>query len=140
VKKKSLATPQDKKDWTAYTRNPGEIHDKEESNKVNKVNRIRKLDLHGATIDEANELVKKFIIDSHERGYKKIIIITGKGLRSKIYDDPYISRKAGVLRNSVPDYISSDVDLSKIIKSSTKADKIDGGDGAIYVFLKNKLG
>ena len=67
MKKKSLATPQDKKDWTAYTRNPGEIHDKEESNKVNKVNRIRKLDLHGFSLDEANQKVKDFIYQLKEK-------------------------------------------------------------------------
>ena len=48
------------------------------------VNKIRKLDLHGLSLNQANKIVKKFIIESFEEGYKKLLIITGKGLRSKV--------------------------------------------------------
>ena len=40
------------------------------------------------------------------------------------------------LKYSVPEYIKSDLDLSKHIVSISNADKIDGGDGAIIIKLK----
>ena len=42
----------------------------------------------------------------------------------------------GILKNSIPEYISNDADLSNIIKNITKADVQHGGEGAIYISLK----
>ena len=81
-------------------------------------------------------MVKKFVLDSISSGYKKIIIITGKGLRSKVYDDPYRSKEMGVLKNSVPEFIRNDEDLKGKISKITKAELKDGGEGALYIFLK----
>ena len=80
------------------------------------------------------ELGVDLVIDCS--GFKKLIVITGKGKGSKIYGDPYISEKMGVLKNSVPDFIMQDFDLKNIISSLSKAKISDGGDGAIYVNLK----
>ena len=44
-------------------------------------------------------LVKKFIIQSFEQGYRKLLIVTGKGKRSKVNENPYISSKFSVLKN-----------------------------------------
>jgi DNA-nicking Smr family endonuclease len=94
--------------------------------------------LHGFSLSEANKAVKRFIIESFDRGYKKILIVTGKGLRSMSYENPYISKNLSILKNSIPEYINNNESLmSKIIKIS-KANIKDGGDGAIYIFLKNK--
>ena len=51
-----------------------------------------------------NKIVRKFIIDSSNIGCKKVLIITGKGLRSKVYNNPYLSEKMNVLKNSIPDF------------------------------------
>ena len=138
MKKKSSATTQDKKDWTAFTKDPNDLYDKEvnSQNLNNKKDKIIKLDLHGSSLDEANKRVKKFIIKSYNSGYKKLIIVTVKGLRSKTFDNPFVSEQMSILRNSVPDYISNDGDLSNIVKNISKADMQDGGDGAIYISLK----
>ena len=138
MKKKSSATTQDKKDWTAFTKDPNDLYDKEvnSQNLNNKKDKIIKLDLHGFSLDEANKKVKKFIIKSYNSGYKKLIIVTGKGLRSKTFDNPFVSEQMSILKNSVPDYISNDGDLSNIVKNISKADMRDGGDGAIYISLK----
>ena len=93
--------------------------------------------MHGVSLDEANKIVKKFINSSKENGFKKIIIVTGKGSRSKVYDDPYRSEKMNVLRYSIPEYIQNDDDLSSKIVRISQAEKKDGGEGAIYVFLKS---
>ena len=138
MKKKYTASPKDKKDWSNFTKQINNISFKkedllEENQGSNKVN---KLDLHGYSLDGANKVVKKFITESYERNYKKLLIVTGKGSRSKSYDNPYISEKLSVLKNSVPECIKNDEDLNSIIIKITHADRKDGGEGAINIFLK----
>jgi DNA-nicking Smr family endonuclease len=137
VKKKFFASARDAQDWLNFTKNLENVYDKE-TNFYQTNAKIKKLDLHGFSLDEANKKAEKFIIESYKYGYKKILIITGKGSRSKVYDDPYRSEKMSVLKYSVPEYIKNQDNLSKKIKSITKADINDGGDGAIYVNLKQQ--
>ena len=138
MKKKYPATPEDKKDWIAFTKRLENIHNKDDDfiKQNNNANRIKRLDLHGLSLNQANKIVKKFILDSFEEGYKKLLIITGKGLRSKVYKNPYLSEQLSVLKNSVPEFIKNDKDLFKKISSTETADLKDGGDGAFYIFLK----
>ena len=139
MKKKNPVSSKDKKDWNVFTKNLNKIYDKEVNlqDKNYLVQKIKKLDLHGISLDQANKKVKKFIMKSYDEGYKKLIIITGKGLRSKIFNNPYVSEDMGILKNSVPEYVFNDPELSHIIKKISKADIKHGGDGAIYIFLKN---
>ena len=139
VKKKNLISSKDKKDWLAFTKQMGNIKAKESDLlKENiKLSEVKKLDLHGFSLIEANQIVKNFIINSFNSGYKKLLIVTGKGLRSKSHENPYLSEKLSVLRNSVPEYIKNDENLANKINSISTADIKDGGEGAIYVFLKN---
>ena len=102
-------------------------------------NKVNKLDLHGHSLIEANQLVKDFITKSFENGYRKLLIVTGKGSRSKSYDNPYFSEKLSVLKHSIPEYIENNQDLNSKIISISKADQKDGGEGAIYILLKKKL-
>ena len=88
-------------------------------------------------MDNANKVVKKFIIESFDKGYNKLLVVTGKGLRSKSYDNPYISENLSVLKNSVPEYIKNNENLNSIISKIIQADQQDGGEGAINIFLKN---
>ena len=88
-------------------------------------------------MDNANKVVKKFIIESFDKGYNKLLVVTGKGLRSKSYDNPYISENLNVLKNSVPEYIKNNENLNSIISKITQADQQDGGEGAFNIFLKN---
>ncbi|MBA1338702.1 MAG: DNA-nicking endonuclease, Smr domain [Pelagibacterales bacterium] len=139
MKKKNFVSLQDKKDWLDFTKNIGEISPKKEDllEKNEENNKIQKLDLHGFSLKEANDEVKNFIIKFFYKGVKKLIIITGKGSRSKSYNNPYVSETLGVLKNSIPDFIKNDENLnSKILKISSASIK-DGGEGAIYIFLKN---
>ena len=101
------------------------------------VNEVKKLDLHGFSLIKANKIIKNFIINSFNSGYKKLLIVTGKGLRSKSHDNPYLSEKLSVLKYSVPEYIKNDENLSNKINKISTADIKDGGEGAIYIFLKN---
>ena len=139
MKKKYSASSKDKKDWEDFTKQVGNISVTEddflEDNR--QINKVRKLDLHGYSLDNANKVVKKFIIESFDKGYNKLLVVTGKGLRSKSYDNPYISENLSVLKNSVPEYIKNNENLNSVISKITQADQQDGGEGAINIFLKN---
>ena len=139
MKKKHSTSIKDEKDWSTFTKELKNIYDKdsslEDGNKNS--NKIGKIDLHGLSLDKANEIVENFINESFTTGYKKLIVVTGKGLRSQVYKDPYRSGKMSVLRYSVPEYIKNNENLSSKVSRIEKADLKDGGDGAICIFLKS---
>ena len=139
MKKKYAASSKDKKDWINFTRQIDNIRPKEAdlSQENIQINKVPKLDLHGFSLEESNRKVKKFIIKYSDHGYKKLLVITGKGLRSKSHNNPYISEKLNILRNSVPAFIENDEDLKNKISRISEADVRNGGEGAIYIFLKN---
>ena len=139
MKKKYSVSNKDKRDWIDFTKNIGNLYDKDinflKQNK--KVNLTKKIDLHGSSLSKANTIVENFINDYFELGYKKLIVITGKGSRSKNFDNPYRSEKMSVLKYAVPEYIKNNLSLLSKINRISKASQEDGGDGAFYIFLKN---
>ena len=141
MKKKYFASKKDKKEWSIFTKQLNDIYDKEANfvGQDNQIKKIQKLDLHGFSLNEANKEVKKFINESFNSGYKKLLVVTGKGLRSKVYNDPYRSEKMNILKYSVPEYIENDEELASKINSISSASLKDGGEGAIYILLKKKL-
>ena len=137
MKKKPTVSSKDQEEWLAYTKEMSDITSKDEDVLKKKLdNRVPKFDLHGLSLDQANKAAKKFIIESFATGFKKILIITGKGSRSKSYNNPYISEKLSILKNSIPDYINRNKELMKKISKISKASLKDGDDGAIYIFFK----
>ena len=140
MKKKHSATTRDKKAWISFTKQLENVPDKDEVfiRQNTRLNKMKTLDLHGFSLNEANKLVKKFIIESFKNGYKKLLVITGKGLRSKVFKNPYLSAKMSVLRYSVPEFINNNEDLFDKISKISKANPDDGGDGAFYIFLRQK--
>ena len=134
----SKITEKDKKDWDNFLEKNEKLPNKDLEKKENKLNKIKSLDLHGYTLDEANKKVESFLIDCFNQKVSKVIIVTGKGLHSQNDKDPYISKKFGILKNSVPDFIRNNYKLMTKIKSITDAEVTDGGSGAIYIFLKKK--
>ena len=129
----------DKKDWENFLKKNEKLSNKDLIKEEKKFYITKSLDLHGFTLDEANKKVESFIIDCYDQKVSKLIIVTGKGLHSQNDKDPYMSKKFGILKNSVPDFIKNNPSLMTKIKSITDAEVIDGGSGAIYVFLKKKL-
>ena len=129
----------DKEDWENFLKNKEKILNKDFVNKKNvRYEKVKKIDLHGYTIEEANKTIKQFIQKCFEESVTKIIVITGKGLRSKNVENPYLSRDLSILKYSVPEFIETNKDLMKIIIESTDANIEDGGSGAFYIYLKNK--
>ena len=129
----------DRKDWENFLEKKEKLPDKDLEKKKNKFHITKSLDLHGFTLDQANKKVESFITDCFDQKVSKVIIVTGKGLHSQNDKDPYISKKFGILKNSIPDFIKNNPNLMKKIKSITDAEIADGGSGALYVFLKKKL-
>ena len=140
MKKKNPENINDKKDWENFTQSLENIYDKDKNiDKLNfHSNKLRRLDLHGSSLEEANNEVRKFINDSYEKGYRKLLVITGKGLRSKTHKNPFVSDKLSVLKNSIPEFINNNKSLSDKIKNIYRAEISNGGDGALVIYLKTK--
>ena len=129
-----------KQDWKNFLNNKEKLPDKDFVNKKNiRYEKIKKIDLHGHTIDEANKAVEKFIQKCFDERVTKIIVITGKGLRSKNVENPYLSKDLSILKYSVPEFIESNISLTRMIIETTDAKIEDGGSGAFYIYLKNKF-
>ena len=135
----SNISDKDKKDWKNFLEKSEKLPNKDLEKNDNKFDATKSLDLHGFTLDEANKKVESFITDCFDQKVSKVIIVTGKGLHSQNDKDPYISKKFGILKNSVPDFIKNNPSLMAKIKSITDAEITDGGSGALYIFLKRKL-
>ena len=141
IKKKDTKNPDiDKQDWENFLNNKEKIPNKDFVYKKNiRYEKIKKIDLHGYTIDKANMAVDQFIQKCFDENVTKIIVITGKGLRSKNVENPYLSKDLSILKYSVPEFIENNSSLTKFIIETTDAKIEDGGGGAFYIFLKNKF-
>ena len=135
----SKISDKDKKDWKNFISSKDEIPNKDLNITKDKIKKkiIKKIDLHGFSLENANKVIEEFITQSFEERVNKIIVITGKGLRSKNDENPYISKNLSILKYSVPEFIKSNINLMKIIKNINEADIEDGGKGAFYIYLKN---
>jgi DNA-nicking Smr family endonuclease len=140
VKKKEINNPnKDKQDWENFLDNKEKILNKDFIHKKNiRYEKIKKIDLHGYTIEEANKAIEQFIQKCFEENVTKIIVITGKGLRSKNVENPYLSKDLSILKYSVPEFIEKNKSLTRLIIETTDAKIEDGGSGAFYIYLKNK--
>ena len=140
VKKKDINKPdKDKQDWENFLNTKEKIPNKDFVHKQNiRYEKIKKIDLHGYTIEEANKAVEQFIKKCFDENVTKIIVITGKGLRSKNVENPYLSRDLSILKYSVPEFIENNKNLTQFIIEIIDAKIEDGGSGAFYIYLKNK--
>ena len=130
----------DKEDWENFLKNKEKIPNKDFDTKKNiRHEKIKKIDLHGYTLEKANKAIEKFIQKCFDESVTKIIVITGKGLRSKNVANPYLSKDLSILKYSVPEFIESNISLIKMIIEITDAKIEDGGGGAFYIYLKNKF-
>ena len=128
----------DKKDWENFLSNDERLTDKDLKIKNKKPLKIKSIDLHGYTLEEANKFIESFIIKSYQEKINKLIVVTGKGIHSQNEKDPYVSKDLSILKYSVPEFISKNKDLMKIIYDIKDAKVEDGGAGAFYIFLKRK--
>ena len=135
----SKISDKDKKDWESFVKSNEKIYDKDSSNETNPRRNIstKTIDLHGYSLENANKTINEYIRNSYSENIKRLIVITGKGLRSNTQTDPYVSKDLSILKNSVPEFIKNNINLMKLIKEIKIADKEEGGKGALIIYLKN---
>ena len=128
----------DRRDWQNFISSEEKIYNKDSSLSQTRTykDEIKTIDLHGFSLENANKTIDEFISRCFEDKVSKITVITGKGLRSNNIDNPYVSKDLNILKNSVPEFIKSNSDLMKKIKSIKEAKIEDGGSGAFDIFLK----
>ena len=126
----------DKKDWHKFINSTEKLPNKDFKYQKNKSLKVRSIDLHGFTLDEANKTIEDFINKAFSENINKLIIVTGKGLHSENEKDPYVSKELGILKYSVPEFIINNASLMNKINQITDAKIEDGGEGAFYIFLK----
>jgi DNA-nicking Smr family endonuclease len=137
VKKKEDISKLDKESWAEYLKNPKDIFDNELEDRKpsNRLERYR-FDLHGFTLLEANEKIRELINSCQKKGFKEILLITGKGLHSNVDKNAYASKDLSKLRFAVPEYIKSQKELFDKVFEIKGAEIKDGGEGALIIKLK----
>lgn len=104
------------------------------------------VDLHGNTSEAAFSRLKGEIINSIKMGHRCLLVITGKGgkrvAQSESASVPHRKRDdfgsgTGLLKRLVPEWLTSP-ELSPFVISYDSAHKSHGGDGALYIMLRNK--
>ena len=128
----------DKKDWEDFLSKRETLPNKDFKFEQKKISKIKHIDLHGFTLEQANKTIEKFIDDCYQNSVSKIIVVTGKGLHSNVEKDPYVSKDLSILKYSVPEFIKGNDELMGMIKEIKDASIEDGGSGAFYIYLRNK--
>ena len=126
----------DKKDWETFISSDEKLPNKDFKSSKQKLFKVKSIDLHGYTLEEANKTIEIFIRQSFKEKINKLIVVTGKGLHSKNEKDPYVSKDLSILKYSVPEFIENNKNLMSIINEIKDASIEDGGSGAFYIFLK----
>tara|TARA_B100001093_G_scaffold210243_1_gene201905 strand:+ start:622 stop:1044 length:423 start_codon:yes stop_codon:yes gene_type:complete len=133
--KKNISN-KDKKDWEEFITSKEKLPNKDINFQQDNTIKIKIIDLHGYTLENANKTIEVFIKESFSESVNKIIVVTGKGLHSQNEKDPYVSKDLSILKYSVPEFINKNNDLMKMIYEIKDAKIDDGGEGAFYIFLK----
>ena len=129
----------DKKDWQTFISSKEKVIDKDFKSQKKNLLKVRSIDLHGYTLEQANNAIEQFILKAFEEGVSKLIVVTGKGIHSNVEKDPYKSKDLSILKYSVPEFIENNSELINKIVEIKDADIEDGGSGAFYIYLKKKL-
>ena len=126
----------DKKDWENFISSDVQLPNKDLKLSKEKSFKVKSIDLHGYTLEEANKTIEEFIYQSFSEKINKLIVVTGKGLHSQNEKDPYVSKNLSILKYSVPEFIENNKSLMNIINEIKDASIEDGGSGSFYIFLK----
>ena len=128
----------DKQDWNNFINSKNKLPNKDTKYNKKKIFETRSIDLHGYTLEEANQKMTSYIEECFINGVNKINVITGKGLRSKNLNDPYQSSNLSILKYSVPNFIKgSDHLMNKIISIDFEAVE-NPSVGNFDIFLRKK--
>ncbi len=129
----------DKNAWKEFLSSDEKLPNKDFKVNKKEISKIKQIDLHGYSLEAANETIKKYIENAYKNGVSKAIVVTGKGLHSDVEKNPYVSKDLSTLKYSVPEFIENNIELMKKIVEIKDASIDDGGSGAFYIFFKKKL-
>ncbi len=87
-----------------------------------------RLDLHGMTLDEGRDALERFLIRAQEKGFKTVLIITGKGAVSS----------ENTLRRQLPRWINEKPLRHLVSGFHSPAKQQDGGQGACYLSVRKR--
>ena len=85
-------------------------------------------DLHGYGRFEAEDRLRAFLSGSQARGFRAVLVITGQGRRG-----------GGVIRASIHEWLQAPA-LRGVVSGFAAAHRRHGGEGAIYITLRQKAG
>ena len=88
-----------------------------------------RIDLHGFTREEACRRLTRFIAESQMAGRRLVLVVTGKGRR------PEDGMSTGVIRRETPHWLARPPNAARVLDTAP-AQPRDGGDGALYVYLR----
>ena len=128
----------DKKDWQTFVLSKDKLPNKDFKLQKQNTPKVRSIDLHGYTLEQANNTIEEFILKAYAEKVSKLIVVTGKGIHSDVEKDPYVSKDLSILKYSVPEFINNNQNLMKVINDIQDAKIEDGGSGAFYIYLKKK--
>jgi DNA-nicking Smr family endonuclease len=94
-----------------------------------------RLDLHGMRQGEAHAALRRFLKSAQGKGYRHVLVITGKGAEPDRRRSFYEDDARGVLRQAVPHWLAAP-DLAHVVVSFSPAPRRLGGEGALYVRLR----
>jgi DNA-nicking Smr family endonuclease len=132
--------PKDIKAWEDFKNEKFLEGDKGEIPKISKQENKKndhidfKIDLHGFTLEEAFKKIHEVVESCYEKGMRNILVVTGKGLRSKVKENPYLSEDLSLLKYAIPNFINNE--LSEVVSFIQEAPKELGGSGAFFLKLK----
>lgn len=94
-----------------------------------------RIDLHGMTVAQAHQALIGFIMRAHGRGFRLVLVITGKGRTKRADDTVAMPARAGALKHEVPHWLRSGL-LAPRVMDVRESHRSHGGAGAYYVYLR----
>ena len=136
-KDKALITKEDISSWESFKKQDSISFEDKDLNFHQPFKKFKfdlKYDLHGYSLQEAFDKVDEIFDLSKKKNLTNILIVTGKGLRSKAFEDPYKSEDLSLLRYAIPSYIRKNYQ-NRLISISIASIE-NGGEGAYELKLK----
>ena len=98
----------------------------------------KKIDFHGMSLIEAEELLCKTVINCYNTNQRCILFVTGKGVNKKVTDYKNETRLYyGKIRSAFSSWIRKP-EIEKYILGVEQANMEYGADGAFFVYLRKK--
>ncbi len=92
-----------------------------------------RIDLHGFTQIAAESALETFLLGAQRAKKRAVLVITGRGSLEPSWPHP----QRGVLRRRLPEWLDA-LARDGVVSGYASAHRAHGGDGAFYVFLKQR--